>query len=457
MSERKTLLLGILVFGLIGLVWTASQTTNPALADTKEITNNWVTAEDVSVGASYAIRPSVAAAPNGKTVIVTYSGKSGGDTKDNTYYSFSNNNGKSGSWTKNSPLYPQPDSTEESSQTNVIFDQNNKAHVVWIEGLGIAYANSTSGNLGNPFTNVWIAPNPPASDPGASNPRVVTYGNHVHIIWAEGDTSSGTPQKINPNIYHIHSSNGGATWGAVNAITFNTVKSESPAVAVDDAGNLHVVYQQQTIMPTHNNIKYAKGTFNGSAITWSTEANQVDITSKIPVGAFSMVEPSIIYSNGRLDVSVTQKYDSPNPNDDSESQQYVYHIYCKSACTNANNWYPQRASNTPLYISITPQNLASSIIRVNGCTNIIYDGKVSPGEQNDSEQVFENSSCSGWGIPNELTDNDESRSIQPAAASQNNWWIYVVYEEFTEQGDAEKIYFIRNIPGVYLPVIIRAR
>ena len=450
MNRNKILSLSILTFVLVGLIALFSQAANPAHAETEAVNaNNWETAIEISTGATRAQRPSIAASPDGKTILVTYVAPSNDDSVSDIKYSYSTQNGKLGSWTRNQAVHPS--TAKKSEQTHVTFDQNGKAHVVWVEDTRLAYANSA--NLSSGFENFKYFSTSPAI-PGALNPYVITYGNNVHIIWSEGDT--GNP---GPNIKHVQSTNGGTSWGAVTFVVNNGVKTEKPSVAVDDEGNLYLVYQQQTISPTHNNILYLKGTFNNSTLSWSS--TPTDITSKIvgnPEGAFTMVEPSIMYNNGRLEVSVTQKYDAATSR---EARQFIYHITCANSCEDKANWQPkliQDGATSALYIDISPNNLAASIVRLGSCTTIIFDGKPSSG-QVDKERIFSSGSCSNWGNNRQdLTPTiGESRAIQPTAVIQNSWWMYVVYEQFENEDQAEKIYFMRNIPGVYLPVVLKAK
>lgn len=450
MMKRNTfLLLSILTASMIGLVSLFSSRPSAVQAEQNVVASgNWGTEFEISTGSARAQRPAIATAPNGKTVLVTYIEPSS-DAVSNVKYSFSTNNGKAGSWQTNRPIHTA--TAKKSEQTHVAFDQNNKAHVVWVEDSRLAYANSS--NLSSGFgTPKYFSASPAV--PGANNPFVITYGNTtVHIIWAEGDT--GNP---GPNIKHVQSTNGGSSWGSTTFITDNNVQSEKPSAAVDADGNLYIVYQQQARFSGGNilnDIFYVKGTRNGSSFTWSTPTN---INSKIPAGAFTMVEPSIIYNNGRLEVSATQQF--PNSVNAKEAPYFIQYITCTTSCGNSNNWNPEvisepDGSGEALFVDITPSNIVSSIVKLGTCTTIVFDGKVSF-TQDDSEQIFNSSSCNSWGNGRQdLTFNDESRSIQPVAATQNNWWMYVAYEEFVNEGNAEKIYFIGNIPAVYLPVITK--
>jgi hypothetical protein len=482
MIKHKNLLLIIsLLLMTIGLMVTISEHPVDLYADTDDTTalaSNWESNhQQVSQGSPFAISPTIAAAPDGKTVLVVYSSAAALNGTQNIYYSFSNNNGQSGSWTKNQQLN---NTAATSSQAHVIFDQSNRAHVVWVEDSGsfsrIAYAKSVSSNLNDGFGAVTVFPNIPGAVSGeaeTSDPKVVTYGsNIVHVIWAESKSDA----EPDPNIYHRQSTTGGepidgsdsnkgwgSTYATPNSVTTYPIRHKNPVVAVDDSGNLHVLYEKRVLflpLDIRELIMYVQGTVNNNGIVaWPvSEDTHTSITSSMSTGTpdFDVVEPDILFSNGRLDTSVTKRYVLPTT--PSEKIQYVFYIGCTQSCENEANWSSTQIVDRVSYLDASPYSSTSSITRLGSCVNILFDGKVSTSPQ-DSERIFLSDSCAGgWGgIAAELTNNDESRSIQPDSASQNGWWNYVVYEDFV--GDAEnenkQILFVRNSPALYLPIIVK--
>lgn len=461
---KNILLVSLLIITVARLVTIISGSPTEIHADTDDatnITNNWevvhqkITTEDTP----YAIKPSIATSPDGKTVFVVYSSAETASSPQNQYYSFSRKNGETGSWTMQQQLN---DTSATSSKAHVTFDQNNRAHVVWTEGSSIAYAKSISSNLNDGFGTETIFPNIPGNIPEAADPKVITYGNDVHIIWAEGTGNLSDPS---PDIYHRQSTDGGANWGTTfdtpNPVTTSAFRHKKPAVTIDDAGNLHVLYEKQVFfgIDIREQIRYAKGTLSNGAIIWADDdSTHPDITANmsIDIPNFDVVEPDILYANGHLETSVTQRY--VNPVQPSKKPQFVFHIGCASSCENELNWSPTRVSDLISYLDASPYSLTSSIMRIGNCLNITFDGKVST-ESEDSEQIFLSNGCNGWGgIPSALTNNDESRTIQPAAASQNDWWGYIVYEEFVGDDDNnanKQVFFTRNSPALYLPIIVK--
>jgi len=84
----------------------------------------------------------------------------------------------------------------------------------------------------------------------------VDSASNVHVVW-EDDTPG------NREIYYKKSTNGGSTWMTSRRLTWNVHSYPNPAIAVDSSGNVHVVWNDQ-----YGEIHYKKST-NGGA-TWIT-------------------------------------------------------------------------------------------------------------------------------------------------------------------------------------------
>jgi len=97
---------------------------------------------------------------------------------------------------------------------------------------------------------------------GASNsPRVaVDSSGGVHLVWYD-DTPG------NNEIYYKTSVDGGGVWGANRRLTFNSGSSLSPDIAADSADRLHVVWTDNTY--TGFDIYYKRSTDGGAS--WSAK------------------------------------------------------------------------------------------------------------------------------------------------------------------------------------------
>jgi BNR repeat-like domain len=78
----------------------------------------------------------------------------------------------------------------------------------------------------------------------------IDAGNAIHVVW-----SDYTPG--NPELYYRESSNGGSTWSAAQRISWTAEDSASPAILADSGGTLHLVWEDFT--PGNYEIFYKKG------------------------------------------------------------------------------------------------------------------------------------------------------------------------------------------------------
>jgi len=88
----------------------------------------------------------------------------------------------------------------------------------------------------------------------------------VHLVWQDG-----TPG--NDEIYYKKSANGGDTWTAAKRISWTSGPSESPSIAADSSGGLHVVWHDYT--SGDYEIYYKKSVDGGT--TWTT-AKMISLT-----------------------------------------------------------------------------------------------------------------------------------------------------------------------------------
>lgn len=89
----------------------------------------------------------------------------------------------------------------------------------------------------------------------------------VHVVWF--DTRGGQVSEV----YYKRSSNGGTTWGADTPLTTGSLNwQESPGIACDSRGRLHVVYTEQDIS-LYDYIHYKRSTDRGQ--TWEAQRTLV--------------------------------------------------------------------------------------------------------------------------------------------------------------------------------------
>ena len=370
--------------------------------------------------------PSVAAAPNGKDIIVAYvSQRSADDANTDPYYHDSSNNGAT------FPGSPAPINTNNSTETidvAVAYDSNNKPHALWIEELSnndrqLRYANKDNWPSTSSLRSSVV-------NPGVIfTPRIATSGSNIlDIVWAE--SSSG----IITDIYHARSSNGGSTWPISGVIVDTPDLSQLPDLAIGN-GIIHVVWAEGLVT---SKVNYVQGTVSGNVVTWS---NRIQISDRS--AATNAVEPSIVVNGSVVHVAYTDRL--------SSNTQFVHYLRCNGGCANINNWI---SSNNPVSGQAVgtnvgdPFDVASTTAKAGRCIYIYFHG-VRTGS---NEQILGVNSCDQWAASaRDIVTSSTMRALNPDLAVQNNWWIYLVYEDKTN----ERIQFLRNLPAVYLPTIVR--
>jgi len=147
---------------------------------------------------------------------------------------------------------------------SVKIDKENRLHAVWTGQTNIYYSNALASQAGS--AHAWSQPQIIATNSARSrweSDVVVDSAGDVHIIYATGGEETG--------VYHIRSSDGGATWSPpvqlslppdALEMSFSQVKT-----LIDGAGRLHAVWQTNQIQGYGQAIYYARSLDNGD--TWS--------------------------------------------------------------------------------------------------------------------------------------------------------------------------------------------
>ena len=145
----------------------------------------------------------------------------------------------------------------DSAYPSIAVDSFGSLHVVWSDKMPgnyeIYYKKSTNGG------STWTANKRLTSNSGTSYSQAIAVdpSDNLHVVWSD-DTSG------NYEIYYKKSTNGGSMWTANKRLTWTSGASCSPAIGVDSAGNLHMVLFDYT--PGTAEIYYRQSTDEGS--TW---------------------------------------------------------------------------------------------------------------------------------------------------------------------------------------------
>lgn len=388
-----------------------------------------------------AIQPNMAVSASGSKVIVTFSRRTDpGDEKFDPYYRISNNNGQN--WSDVSAI--KMTNNVSSIQIDVAIDNYDSGHAVWVEDKRIiAYAKESLWNGGSGYTTIGSAP----TSLLASEPKIVAYGPNpnLHIVWA-AQTSLGQPGF---NIYYARKL-GTAAWSSPKIISndgkYTDSESAQPDLAVTNNGILHLVWQEQ-VAPSETAVYYARSTNGGTS--WSGALNLTNLTN----AQHNSIQPRIKADGNTVHVTFGDLNDrgTSSPSDDLQN---VYYLNCPPVnCAVGANWNDASTAVSGQSLKVNgsdPFYIYATVDTLQGCTLAYFHGI--PNVMGSSEElIYGVSSCTDWGSTrNQVT---TTRAIKPVIAVQNNWQIYMVYEDAA--ADNHKIIFLKAEPNIYLPGIFK--
>ncbi len=397
-----------------------------------------------SSGITSAITPAIAASSTGSKVIVVYNGviNNNLDNQD-VFYTTSTNYGAT--WPTKARIHQSIGDQLNSTFVDVTISPNNKGHAVWIEKLNsiprLAY--KYEDNWGNNTTNLVIISSVPSLTDTLSEPKIVAKSNNrLDVVWAEGTAATDI------NIFHAYSTNGGSSFTGKTAVAQTIPSSRSPSIAIDAAGNYHLVWEELT---NPSRILYSRGVPSGNSVIWSVPPINISVRS-IPGNTTAARQPKI-YADGNV-LHVTYA------NFINKQQQFVHHLQCNSGCTNAANWVSVGNPISGQVLSAKasdPFDLISTIGQIGRCTYVYFHGiQGDSSNENNRERIWGTNSCGNWAasVRDHVTTADV-RSINPAMVSANNWWLFMAYEQVNTNASLREIYFVRNQPAIYLPTILK--
>jgi len=226
---------------------------------------HWTPAERLTWTTAQSSAPAIAAYPF-NVLHVVWSDNTTGNFE--VYYKKSPDGGltwnqtKRLTWNSGNSMYP-----------GVAVDFKTDVHVIWHDdtpgNYEIYYKKSPDGGAtwGTAERLTWNSGHSmyPAIAAAAIDPSV-----GIHVVWH--DESPGLPE-----IYYKGSSDGGETWSAAKRLTWNSVESYDPAIAIDSVHNIHVLWSDDT--PDNYEIYYRRSEDGGKTwkpaqrLTWNADGS----------------------------------------------------------------------------------------------------------------------------------------------------------------------------------------
>lgn len=397
---------------------------------------NWQTAVEISTNSLGGRLPVIEASPNGSNVMVAYL-RHFADTRT-AYFRESTNNGET--WAAAQAIGVSG-TNETAVAVDIAYDGAGNAHAIWTtltEGADdvhkIYYAKENNWPSSTAFSQ--------ATNPGIiKNPAIAARGNVVVLVWAEN------PDDTVPTLYYRFSTASGGSMSSKAEIDDSFAFSGKPDVAIGSDNKVHLVWQEgDSGLPT--TVYYMQGTIQGGVINWSSAVTLAAGTGFPSPNRSETLSPQIDAKGTQVFVSYT-KWNNIS-NDFTQSAEYRS---CSSNCTNINNWQSSELVSGQFLGEdmVNPFSVKSTITQVGSCSYVYFHG-IPQGQSN--EQILGVNSCNNWFANgrDEVTPQVDS-SINPKIESQNDWFVYLVYEDISDE--TRSVWFVRNDPNVYLPVITK--
>lgn len=424
-SKRITVAV-VLLSSLLLIILSVIQSTSAA---TDAAANEWTTPHQ-PVSANGGRKPVIRSSPasNSSRILLVYdqwqNGTGTGTSNKDPFYSISNDNGTT--WSTGQLIADGGGSS--SDQTVGLLDYQDNAFAFWIETI------SGSSHLvysKKPVNSAWSAAQNIATGILLADPNAtVDSNNTIHLVWS--DTN---------DIYYSRLPQNG-TWLAPIRIANTLPPSLVPDIATADNGDLHIVWQEDTLSGTE--IRYSAGVISGNQFIPHTNADEV----KLSADAYAQATlPVINIAGSRMQIAYTHK--------ESPEQQNVNFSSCTLPCTGLGKNSFQPITSFVGVDNADPTDLTANLAyaRQKNISFIYYHGIKAPGFY---EAILGVNSGNGWSAREQVTDPEDFRGIEPSITfNEKTSTLHLAYDR--EIDEVHRIYVTQKlIPSlVYLPAILK--
>jgi hypothetical protein len=318
-------------------------------------------------------------------------------------------------------------SSQQLLQATFVY-HNNAAHALW----------RTDGGIFHALEDQWPSEeNTIRSETDRVFQPDVASGKDdtVHVVWAEGENLQ--------NIYHAYSTNNGATWTISPAVATLNDQSQTPAIAVDDSGNVHIVWEELLLVgnpPTiRNEVHYRKGTKSGASYDWGN----VTILSS----AFSNARrPAITTDADTVHVAFSSDVQvGLNVAQIPYYQSYSDGVW--SAAVDVSN-------GTPVFVNTaSPFFLVPALATCEGAVFYFYHGAETSNGKERILGVRRPNFDSQWNSVEIVTDG-VTRAVNPSIACEGSR-LHLAFEEILIDDSAHRIHYTYSRFRVNLPMVTK--
>ncbi|HUW95266.1 MAG TPA: sialidase family protein [Anaerolineae bacterium] len=409
---RRILFISIIVAATCALVFTAA-----ALAQSVSLPEHmgWMQPKQLSNSEQKASRgPQLAVDVDGDLHLLWTDDTTG---QADPYYAWSDDGGSS--WSAGELI----DTDRESFQGSLALGSDDRIHICWWEEsqpgeYELLHAKRTAG--------VWVQETVVLTGSLIQGPSILEAADYVHIVWSDYLSSHF-------DLYYSRKVESGSTWADPVFVTNTEPSSLHPRMTADGDGNLHVVWQENTLP---NEIMYISGTVEADHTTWS---DPITVSEKIAPNATS---PHIAVGEDGM-AHVVFGVDVPG----QQNVQDVYHA--SFPIGNADDISPALIPGSRVEISQQLPNYASPSIAldepddVHVAWNGLQDGDI-------WDRIYWAVSHDGgasWSEPLAISADDTWADGFPAIATDGTL-VHVAWQQQELISDND-IYYAHSLPLVY--------
>jgi len=332
-----------------------------------------------------------------------------------------------------------------SYSPSLAVDNNGNVHVVWYDYTSGEWGNDVeimyANNTGSGWSNATVISDDGTlwNDGGSYSPSLaVDSAGNIHVVWAD-DTNGewGNDREI------MYANNTGSGWSNATVISddstlWNTGNNFNPRITVDSTGNIHAVWEDETNgeWGTDREIMYANNTGSG----WSN-ATVISDDSTLWNNDSSTFPSLAVDSAGNIHVAWT---DETNGTWGIDSE-IMYANNTGSGWSNATV-----ISDDSTFWNYGGSYSPSIAVDNNGNIHIVWYDYTDGAWGVDVEIMYANNTGSGWSNATVISDDstlwNDGVSMYPNIAVDSAGNIHVVWEDDTAGvwGSDREIMYVAN-------------